>query len=99
MQSLLQARDVQLQVLMRMLSEADVSAVKQKQQIAFLHERLTAALGSDMHPEVHDASSGIGDQPPQVRKDGVAAALELEQMLGEDEQSSQASTSDVVGST
>ena len=98
MQSLLQARDVQLQVLMRMLSEADVSAVKQKQQIAFLHERLTAALGSDMHPEVHDASSGNSDQPLQVRKDGVAAALELEQMLCEDEKS-QASTSDVVGST
>lgn len=46
LQSILQARDVQLQVLMRMLSEADASLLSSKQQIALLESRLSIALGS-----------------------------------------------------
>ena len=45
LQSLLQARDVQLQILMKMLAEADSTSVSHAQQIALLNQKLSSTLG------------------------------------------------------
>jgi hypothetical protein len=83
LQSLLQARDVQLQVLMRMLSEADSSAVHNKQEIAMLQSRLGAALGSSLGGSgaATYTGTGAGAGADGGSQSAMAAALELGSLL------------------
>ena len=80
LQSLLQARDVQLQILMKMLAEADSTSVSHAQQIAILNHKLSSTLGGTGVVAVADVGAGQADAAPA---DGgaVTAAMALGDML------------------
>jgi uncharacterized membrane protein YgcG len=79
LQSLLQARDVQLQILMKMLAEADTTSVTHAQQIALLNSKLSTTLGGG-----GGAAGGAGGGEEGAAADGggaVTAAMALGDML------------------
>ncbi len=80
LQSLLQARDVQLQILMKMLAEADSTSVSHAQQIALLNQKLSSTLGGTGGIAVADVGEGQVDAAP-VGDGAVTAAMALGDML------------------
>lgn len=97
LQSLLQARDVQLQILMKMLAEADSTSVSHAQQIALLNQKLSATLGGGTGGVVATGvDEGHAEAAPTGGEGAVAAAMALGDMLaaadsGEDDSNQSAS--------